>query len=176
MTAGIIGGRYGPHTRLCPLQQGMKVERLEASHVLRGHAGPQTLDDRTAMARFPHALLSSDSRVRHLCAEWNIADGLPFRETKMGLYFEHEMDASDGTSAYMDDHIGEPLAELQEHGSGEDPLNALTADHGQLFGAHGLPEHVNSLYRDALHAPLHSDVASHSGQERGVTCRELQES
>jgi arylsulfatase A-like enzyme len=65
-----------------------------------------------------------------------------------------EIDAYDGTIAYVDNYIGQLLAELQKRGLAEDTLVVITADHGELFGEHGLLEHTNSLYREVLHVPL----------------------
>ena len=55
--------------------------------MLGGLAGPSILEDGTAVDRFYHAILSSDSHLRQLCSELGIADQLRFRQTKMGFYY-----------------------------------------------------------------------------------------
>jgi arylsulfatase A-like enzyme len=65
-----------------------------------------------------------------------------------------EIDAYDGTVAYVDNHIGELMVELQERGLAENTLVVVTSDHGELFGEHGLFEHTNSLYREVIQVPL----------------------
>jgi arylsulfatase A-like enzyme len=65
-----------------------------------------------------------------------------------------EVDAYDGAIAYVDDHIGKLLAELQRRGLTQNTLVVITSDHGESFGEHGLLEHNNSLYREVIHVPL----------------------
>jgi protoporphyrinogen oxidase len=72
-------------------QQGLKVEIFEASPVLGGLAGPLILEDGTAVDRFYHAILSSDSHLQQLCSGLDIADRLRFRETQMGFYHRGEI-------------------------------------------------------------------------------------
>lgn len=72
-------------------QQGVKVDIFEASPVLGGLAGPLMLQDGTAVDRFYHAILSSDSHLRQLCTDLNIADKLRFRETRMGFYYQGQI-------------------------------------------------------------------------------------
>ena len=62
MTVAIIGGGImGISLGYFLSQQGVEVEIFEASPVLGGLAGPIILDDGTAVDRFYHAILSSDS-------------------------------------------------------------------------------------------------------------------
>lgn len=67
---------------------------------------------------------------------------------------QSEIDAYDGAIAYVDTYIGNLLEELQKRGLAENTMVVLTADHGELFGEHGLLEHTNSLYREVIHVPL----------------------
>ncbi|NJN98476.1 MAG: NAD(P)/FAD-dependent oxidoreductase [Anaerolineales bacterium] len=69
-------------------RQGQKVEIFEASPVLGGLAGPMYLEDGTAVDRFYHAILSSDSHLNKLCTELGVADQLRFRETRMGFFYQ----------------------------------------------------------------------------------------
>jgi protoporphyrinogen oxidase len=92
MSVGIIGGGImGISLGYFLSQQGAKVEIFEASPMLGGLAGPIILEDGTAVDRFYHAILSSDSHLRQLCSELNIANQLRFRETKMGFYYNGEI-------------------------------------------------------------------------------------
>jgi protoporphyrinogen oxidase len=84
---GIIGGGImGISLGYFLSQQGVKVEIFEASPVLGGLAGSLNLEDGTAVDRFYHTILSSDSHLRELATELGIADQLRFRETRMGFY------------------------------------------------------------------------------------------
>jgi arylsulfatase A-like enzyme len=65
-----------------------------------------------------------------------------------------EIDAYDGAIAYVDEHIGRLLGDLQNRDLAENTLVVITSDHGDMFGEHGLFEHTNSLYREVIHVPL----------------------
>lgn len=92
MSIAIIGGGImGISLGYLLSQQGQKVEIFEASPVLGGLAGPLYLDDGTAVDRFYHAILSSDSHLRQLCTELGIADQLRFRETRMGFFYQGQI-------------------------------------------------------------------------------------
>ncbi|MBI5302392.1 MAG: NAD(P)/FAD-dependent oxidoreductase [Chloroflexi bacterium] len=69
-------------------RRGVPVEIFEASPVLGGLAGPLVLEDGTAVDRFYHAILSSDSSLRELSDDLGIADQLRFRETRMGFFHQ----------------------------------------------------------------------------------------
>ena len=60
----------------------------------------------------------------------------------------------DGAIATMDRDIGALLAELGRRGALSQTIVIVTADHGELFGEHGLLEHGNSLYMPVIHVPL----------------------
>jgi len=84
---GIIGGGImGISLGYFLSQQGSKVEIFEASPVLGGLAGSLSLEDGATVDRFYHVILSSDSHLRQLADELDIADQLRFRETRMGFY------------------------------------------------------------------------------------------
>jgi protoporphyrinogen oxidase len=92
MKVGIIGGGImGISLGYYLSRAGVQVEIFEASPVLGGLAGPYMLEDGTAVDRFYHAILSSDSHLRQLCEELNIADQLRFRQTKMGFYYQGQV-------------------------------------------------------------------------------------
>ena len=63
-------------------------------------------------------------------------------------------DAYDGAIAYVDDQIGNLLAELKKRGLEENTIVIVTADHGESLGDHGLQGHTNALYWELIHVPL----------------------
>lgn len=86
MTVDIVGGGImGISLGFFLSQRGIKVEIFEASPVLGGLAGPIILEDGTAVDRFYHAILSSDSHLRQLCTELDLADQLRFRPPTSGF-------------------------------------------------------------------------------------------
>lgn len=62
--------------------------------------------------------------------------------------------AYDQAIAWLDDEIGRLLQALEARGIRRRTVIAITADHGEQFGEHGLYSHGNSLYLAALHVPL----------------------
>ena len=67
---------------------------------------------------------------------------------------QSEIDAYDGSIAYVDDAIGKLLAGLDELGQAENTLVIITSDHGEAFGDHGVFLHSHSLYREEIRVPL----------------------
>ena len=55
---------------------------------------------------------------------------------------------------YVDAEIGAFLDGLRERGLLEETLVIVTADHGDLFGEHGLYGHPRRLYEELLHVPM----------------------
>lgn len=60
----------------------------------------------------------------------------------------------DGAVAFIDAEIGRLVRALRERDALDNTLIVVTADHGELFGEHGLFEHTSNLYHKLLHAPL----------------------
>jgi arylsulfatase A-like enzyme len=60
----------------------------------------------------------------------------------------------DGAIRYLDDRIGGLLDFLSRHDELDDTYVIVTADHGELFGEHGLEKHFYSLYEPVLRVPL----------------------
>lgn len=60
----------------------------------------------------------------------------------------------DGAIRYIDDQLAHLVSFLQETGQMDDTLLIVTADHGDLFGEHGLEKHQYSLLDKLLHVPL----------------------
>ncbi len=88
MKIGIIGGGImGVCLGYYLSKQGAAVEIFEASPTVGGLAGSTSLEDGTKIDRFYHAILSSDSHLRELCAELGIADRFRFKETRMGFFY-----------------------------------------------------------------------------------------
>jgi protoporphyrinogen oxidase len=82
-------------------KRGVEVEIFEASPSLGGLAGQITLDDGTAIDRFYHAILSSDSYVRNLCDELGLADDLRFMETRTGFYHDGQIHPMNNTADFL---------------------------------------------------------------------------
>jgi len=60
----------------------------------------------------------------------------------------------DGCIRYLDHRIGRLVESLRASGTLEDTYLIVTADHGEMFGEHGLMEHKFSLYDTLLRVPL----------------------
>ena len=68
--------------------------------------------------------------------------------------FQEEIDAYDGTVAYLDDQLGKLFDSLRRDGVLDNTIVVVTGDHGEEFGEHGLYSHGNSLYLPSVHVPL----------------------
>jgi arylsulfatase A-like enzyme len=68
--------------------------------------------------------------------------------------FQHQVDAYDGATYYVDEQIANLFAELEKRGLSQNTLIVVTSDHGECFGDHGLLAHWNALYREVLRVPL----------------------
>ena len=66
----------------------------------------------------------------------------------------HMVALYDGGIAYTDEHVGKILQLLQDLRLSEKTLVIVLSDHGEAFLEHGLIYHGNSLYEEALEAPL----------------------
>ncbi len=65
-----------------------------------------------------------------------------------------EIDAYDGSIAYVDDQIKALFSELETRGLLENTIVIVTSDHGESLGEHGILQHSASLYLDEIHVPL----------------------
>ncbi len=63
-------------------------------------------------------------------------------------------DLYDGEIAYADRRLGEVLALLRELKILDDTVVAVTSDHGENLGDHGLMDHKMSVHDTLLHVPL----------------------
>ncbi len=95
------GGIMGITLGYLLAKQSVEVEIFEASSTLGGLAGPLILADGTAVDRFYHAILSSDSYLQELCQELHIQDTFRFRETKMGFFYRGKVFAMNGIIDFL---------------------------------------------------------------------------
>ena len=86
-------------------------------------------------------------------------------------------DRYDAAIRYLDDHVGRLLDSLAARGILEHTVVVVTSDHGEEFYEHGVPEHGNTLYRQALEVPLiisyPKALASGAVVETPVSTRQL---
>ena len=66
----------------------------------------------------------------------------------------HCISQYDGELRYMDDQIGRLLGELEQRGRYDGALIVLTADHGELFGEHGVLGHGTLPWDALVRVPL----------------------
>lgn len=90
-------------------------------------------------------------RVRSLSREFPVIGGA-FEPTE--AEWEIVRAWYDGAIRCMDDRLGDLLGWLDGEGMLEDTCVIVTADHGELFGEHGLEKHNYSAYEPLLHVPL----------------------
>jgi arylsulfatase A-like enzyme len=64
------------------------------------------------------------------------------------------VDAYDNGVKYVDDHIGQLMAELGRRGLTDHTLVVITSDHGESLGQHHLRTHGKALYWELVHVPL----------------------
>jgi len=84
---------------------------------------------------------------------WLWEPGVAHRDMPPDVVNE-EMNAYDGSIAYLDHQIGLLLDQLASRNLLDHTLVVITADHGEEFGEHGLYDHGYTLYRTALQVPL----------------------
>ena len=77
-----------------------------------------------------------------------------FKEEMSEAERRAEMAAYDGAIAYIDRALERLFADLERRGRLANAVVVVTADHGELFGEHGLFSHGNSLWLPSLHVPL----------------------
>jgi arylsulfatase A-like enzyme len=82
---------------------------------------------------------------------WRVGRRAPkLTETERRL----EIAAYDGALSYLDEQLGRLMMSLKERNRLDNTVLIVTADHGEMFGEHGLFLHANSLYRGVIHVPL----------------------
>ena len=65
-----------------------------------------------------------------------------------------DIDAYDNGVKYVDNHIGQLMAELERRGLAAHTLVIITSDHGESLGQHHLRTHGKALYWELIHVPL----------------------
>jgi arylsulfatase A-like enzyme len=65
-----------------------------------------------------------------------------------------DVDAYDNGVKYVDDYIGQLMAELGRRGLANNSLVIITSDHGEALGQHHLRTHGKALYWEQIHVPL----------------------
>ena len=68
--------------------------------------------------------------------------------------FRHALAAELGSIEFIDDSIGRILDAIDENGLADETVIALTSDHGDVFGDHGLILKHFTHYRGAVRVPL----------------------
>jgi arylsulfatase A-like enzyme len=69
-------------------------------------------------------------------------------------FIAHQSDQYDAEVAASDVAIGDLARALEELSIGDRTVVAVTSDHGEAFGEHGMLAHANSLYDEVLRVPL----------------------
>jgi arylsulfatase A-like enzyme len=64
------------------------------------------------------------------------------------------IDRYDAAIAFLDSELDRLLKALEDRGVLNQTVVVVTADHGELFGEHGLDGHANALYMPLIHVPL----------------------
>jgi arylsulfatase A-like enzyme len=67
---------------------------------------------------------------------------------------QEEVDAYDGSLAYLDSRVGALVDELDRRALLANTIVVITSDHGEEFGEHGVYDHGYSLYRHGVHVPF----------------------
>lgn len=67
---------------------------------------------------------------------------------------EKRIDQYDDGVRYVDDCVGQLMAELARRHLDQNTVVVITADHGELLGEHNVYFHGKSLYWDLIHVPL----------------------
>lgn len=67
---------------------------------------------------------------------------------------QDEIDNYDESIAYADSELGSLISELKKRELLENTVVVVTADHGEMFGGHGLFLHGNGLYMSSIRVPL----------------------
>lgn len=96
--------------------------------------------------------------VRFDLEEGEAIDSNTFVRDKLPLMDETDwaelVSLYDGELAYLDSHIGRMMNRLEDQGILDNTIVVVTADHGELFGEHGLAYHFKALSEEETHVPL----------------------
>ena len=67
---------------------------------------------------------------------------------------QRQLNAYDASIAYVDRHIERLVEQLERRGLLGRTILVITADHGEMFGEHGILAHVGGVYMTTLHVPF----------------------
>ncbi len=102
MRVGIVGGGItGISLGYFFTKRGIPVDIFEASPVLGGLAGPQFLEDGTAVDRFYHAILPSDDQLHALCKDLNLEGQLRFKATKNAFVVDGAVSSMNSAAEFL---------------------------------------------------------------------------
>jgi arylsulfatase A-like enzyme len=97
----------------------------------------------------------SDDRNTSLIVPWGVHQAKRHNKPEMAATErQDELDAYEGAITYLDHELGTLLEALRNQEVLDNTLVVITSDHGEQFGEHGLFDHGNGLYVQALHVPL----------------------
>jgi arylsulfatase A-like enzyme len=104
----------------------------------------------------PYDTLYDDSYTGTLTSEvFGIGDDVVFgRLVPSPRDIEHVIALYDGEISYWDHYLGQLLSSLEDMGLFENTLLVVTADHGEMFGEHGIWTHGGALYEEMVRVPL----------------------
>ncbi len=104
---------------------------------------------------FASAFSTGVERANHLIRQPTIRSADRIGKTSMSQAEAREEEgAYEGGIAWIDAEIERMLSELGSRGMLENTVVLVTADHGELFGEHGLYTHGAELYTQVLRVPL----------------------
>lgn len=117
-------------------------------------------------------------RKNYLTIRWMHQGARLDKEAMSPLEIQAELDAYEGSIAYLDQELGSLFDELNRQKVLDNTLVVITADHGEQFGEHGgIFTHGNSLYLQVMRVPLlisfPSRVPSNISVREPVTLRDL---
>jgi protoporphyrinogen oxidase len=102
MRVGIVGGGItGVSLGYFFTRRGIPVDIFEASPVLGGLAGPQFLEDGTAVDRFYHAILPSDDQLHALCRELRLDGQMRFKTTKNAFVVDGAISSMNSAAEFL---------------------------------------------------------------------------
>lgn len=84
---------------------------------------------------------------------------------------EQNLALYDAEINYVDESIGVLLQELKRSNRYDNTWIIVTADHGDLFGEHGMNGHGKGLFQEELHVPLIAKLPSGEGEARRIDTR-----
>lgn len=127
----------------------------DASHPLIGSRRKWAPEVNDELLRW----IDRDGRQRPFFAFLNYFDvhdpyGGPRSYPKPSWHQNSVVDRYDNGVRYVDDAVGQLLAEFEKRGLEQKTLIVITSDHGESLGQHGMTNHGQTLYRELVHVPM----------------------